>query len=340
MLIIPYGVLLMKKIIGIARGLFYYEYFPLWNSFFTELGMKVVVSEKTNRRILDEGTKACVDEACLPVKLYFGHVLNIKDKVDCILIPRFTSISKNEYICPKFGGLPDMIKHSIQDLPYIIDTEVNLRKSKKKAYMAAVEIGKNLGFNQGAVKKAYKIALEEHKSYKKKIKEGFWAVDLIEKKISLVHSEKTTNFKIALISHGYNLYDDFINMNIVKKLKLYGADIITIDMLEEKAVNFHAEKLSKRMFWYFGRKAMGGIAEILQNDDIDAVIYLMAFGCGIDSFVSDLIERKIRVTTDIPFIALNLDEHSGEAGLDTRLEAFIDMIAWRRKNEFNISAYG
>ena len=53
------------------------------------------------------------------------------------------------------------------------------------------------------------------------------------------------------------------------------------------------------------------------------MIYVMSFGCGIDSFVCDLIERKMRRETDIPFIVLTLDEHSGEAGMNTRLEAFL-----------------
>ncbi len=48
------------------------------------------------------------------------HILNIKDKVDYLFIPRFTSVSKNEYICPKFGGLPDMVRNTIKDIPKII----------------------------------------------------------------------------------------------------------------------------------------------------------------------------------------------------------------------------
>jgi predicted nucleotide-binding protein (sugar kinase/HSP70/actin superfamily) len=59
----------------------------------------------------------------------------------------------------------------------------------------------------------------------------------------------------------------------------------------------------------------------------------MSFGCGVDSFVCDLAERKVRRSRDMPFIILTIDEHSGEAGLDTRLEAFVDMIRWR-KNVF------
>jgi predicted nucleotide-binding protein (sugar kinase/HSP70/actin superfamily) len=73
--------------IGIPRSLFYYRLFPLWESFFEELGAELVVSDITSRKILDDGVKSCVDEACLPVKLFHGHVINIKDKVDYLFIP-------------------------------------------------------------------------------------------------------------------------------------------------------------------------------------------------------------------------------------------------------------
>jgi predicted nucleotide-binding protein (sugar kinase/HSP70/actin superfamily) len=96
----------MTKKVGIPRGLFFYQYYPLWKTFFEELGAEITVSDYTNKKILDDGVKTCIDEACLAVKIFYGHVINLKDKVDCIFIPRFTSISKNEYICPKFGSLP------------------------------------------------------------------------------------------------------------------------------------------------------------------------------------------------------------------------------------------
>ena len=49
------------------------------------------MSPKTNRDILNTG-QACVDEACLPVKVFHGHVDYLKDKVDYIFIPKFISL--------------------------------------------------------------------------------------------------------------------------------------------------------------------------------------------------------------------------------------------------------
>jgi predicted nucleotide-binding protein (sugar kinase/HSP70/actin superfamily) len=324
-----------RKIVGIPRSLFYYKYYPLWKTFFEELGAEIVFSDFTNKRVLDDGVKVCVDEACLPVKLFHGHVLNLIGKVDCIFIPRFTSISKNEYVCPKFGGLPDMIRHTIKNLPDIIDTEVNMRTNKRNSLKAAYETAVYFTGDKRLIKKACKKAINHYRRSREKAKEGFVKV--------LQEAKKKDALRIAVIGHPYNIHDRYINMDMLNKIQKSGAEIITIDMIDEAIINQEAAKLKKPMFWNFGRKALGGAFYMIKQGkqgNIDGIIYIMSFGCGIDSFICDLIERKIKRETTLPFIALNIDEHTGEAGLNTRLEAFIDMIEWRRRNENNISASG
>ncbi len=332
--------------VGIPRGLFYYQYFPLWKAFFEELGAEVVTSEPSNRQILDAGLKSCVDEACLPVKLYHGHVLNLKGRVDFLFIPRLTSVSKNEYICPKFGGLPDMIRNSVKDLPGLIDTEVNLRKSKGNALKAAIDIGSCLCDDRRIIKRAFENALRAYRKHKDiflrgqvpclfRERDGFSGREGREEGDSPGRS-----LNIALIGHPYNVYDSFVNMGLLSKLTGHGVNFITVDMLAEDAVNRKAAALNKPVFWNFARKAVGGVLHLLDRDDLDGIIYLMSFGCGVDSFICDLIERKVRRLRDIPFAVLTIDEHTGEAGMNTRLEAFIDMLRWRELNENNLSSHG
>ena len=114
--------------IGIPRALFYYQYFPFWKTLFEVLRFEVVLSPPTNKEILEQGTKLCVDDACLPIKVYHGHIAVLKDKVDMIFVPRVISIEPRKYICPKFLGLPDMIRNSIPDISRVLDTELNLYK--------------------------------------------------------------------------------------------------------------------------------------------------------------------------------------------------------------------
>lgn len=326
--------------VGIPRALFYFNYYPLWSTFFEELGAEVVLSENTTKKIVDDGTRSSVDEACLPVKIFHGHIINLKDRVDYLFIPRFTSISKDEYICPKFGGLPDMIRHTFNGLPKIIDTEINLRRTKKNAERAALEIGSYITEDTRKIKTAYKKALKRNADFMEKVRDGTLICDILDKKFRVLKRSTDFELNIAVLGHTYNIFDRYINMNLIEKLRNNGVNIITIDMVNRGIINEKAKLLSKKMFWNYGRKAVGSALHFADRNDIDGIIYLMAFGCGIDSFVCDIIERKVREKSRIPFIVLTLDEHSGEAGMNTRLEAFLDMIRWRQKNDNNLSAHG
>lgn len=329
----------MSKI-GIPRALYYYRYFPMWKTFFEELGAEVVVSQPTSKKTLDDGSRYCVDEACLAVKLYMGHVENLKNDVDYIFIPRFTSISKKEYICPKFGGLPDMIRRSIPNLPRIIDTEVNMYKSQKGAFAAAVDAGSYISNDPIKITRAYKKAQVEYGFYRDQLKMGFLPDDIIADKVSIVKNSSRDALNIAVIGHEYNLYDGYFNMDLLKKLKSMNVNVKTIEMMSEETINEKALRIDKKMFWSFGRAAVGTALDAIEKKNLDGIIYLMTFGCGVDSFVSDFIERKVRNLSCIPFTVMTIDEHTGEAGLDTRIEAFIDMIKWRHSHDSDISAHG
>lgn len=344
----------MKRI-GIPRALFFYEYYPLWKAFFEEIGAEIVVSDTTAKSILDDGTRTCIDEACLPVKIFFGHVVNLIGRVDYIFIPRFISISKMEYVCPKFGGLPDMIRNSLENLPVIIDTEVNLRESENGMYKAAADAGSYFTADRGLICRAFEKAVHEYEKYKKTIRTGVFPAGIpgstdygIADGISRGSGAnrdgtfpacgKGNNsggnvpgkrINIAVIGHVYNVYDSYVNMNLIKKLRNENINVITIETMDDENVDEKARGLPKRMFWSFGRKAMGTVLCMLERKDIHGIIYVMSFGCGIDSFVCDLAERHTRRKSRIPFMVLTIDEHTGEAGINTRIEAFIDMITRR-----------
>ena len=154
--------------VGIPRALLYYKYSPLWVNFFQNLGVEVVISPQTNKKILNDAIESCVDEACLPVKLYHGHVLSIKDQVDYLFIPRIMRVSKGRHICPKLGGLPEMIKYSLPDLPPIIDVEIDLPKG-----LRTLQAGRYFSKDYRRILKAYDNALLQLKEKEKKLQNKF-----------------------------------------------------------------------------------------------------------------------------------------------------------------------
>lgn len=326
--------------IGVPRALLFYEYYPLWISFFEGLGAEVVVSENTNKEILDIGVKNTVDEACIPVKIFHGHVVSIKDKVDYLFIPRIKSIFKNEHICPKFSGLPEMIKYSIKDLPQLIDVEINFFKSRKSLKDTILKIGKYFTTDYTLIMAAYDKAYLEYKRHRKDIKETETISQDKLDKLSETKCSNVNNKKIMVMGHPYNIYDSYLNMEIMDKIKSNGAEILTPDMLDDKCVFKYAEKFHGSLYWTFARMLVGTALYLVDTEEADGIVYISTFGCGIDSVVGDIVEKLIRRNSNIPFVLISLDEHSGEAGINTRIEAFMDMIKWRDILEDNISSYG
>ncbi|WZL72444.1 acyl-CoA dehydratase activase-related protein [Clostridiaceae bacterium 35-E11] len=329
----------MSMKVGIPRGLLYYYYAPLWIKFFETLGAEVVISRKSNKWIVDHGVKNTVDEACLPVKVYHGHVIDLKEQVDYIFIPKMMSIYKNEYICPKFCGLPEMIKSSIKDLPTLIDTVIDFRKSKRKLPETIYEIGSYITKDRKKINFAFEEALRAHNHYKEQIKEGLLPIDIEEHNNGCLRKPWEKHQKIVLLGHPYNIYDRYLSMDMIKKLRDYGLEVMTQDSFDSKVIHEKAETMDKKMFWSFGRKILGTALYAMEQEEIQGIMYLSSFGCGLDSVIADIAERRIRRHSKKPFILLTMDEHTGEAGINTRIEAFVDMIKWREKDENNFSTY-
>ena len=313
----------MKKV-GMPRGLYYYDYYLLWEAYFNSLNMEVVSSIKTNKDILDLGIASCVDEACLPVKIYHGHVAYLKDKVDCIFIPKYIRLYKKEYNCPKHLGIVDMLNSSIENLPPLITPKIELNnKADFKNIMYSV--GREFKKSNKEIKNAYKYA---RKTFSKQD-------DWIQKMVIPDYNKKELKkgrIKLLILGHSYNVYDDFLNMGLIKKLYNKGVDIATVNDINENEYRLYSYNKNKRIFWTQGRKIIGTAYSLIEGHKVDGIIYISAFGCGLDSVLIYPIEKKSH-DYNIPFMTITFDEHTGEAGIDTRIEAFLDMMKWRSESE-------
>jgi len=296
--------------LGIPKGLLYCKYHTFIETFFKELGAEIITSQDTDKYILNLGTKYCVDEACLPIKVFHGHVASIKDKCDIMLIPRIMQLEKREFICPKFCGLPEMIINDIPNMPPLLSYPIYaFSKTKRRNWL--LQAGLIFTKNIFKINTAYKKALRDQENYKLSIDTSGFPI------------------KTALVSHPYNLYDSFTNMNIVKKLNKLGIGIVTEESINETIINSEVDHLFKKPFWHFAKNSYGFSTYAAENKKVDGIIYISSFACGIDSVVIELIKNRLK---DFPMLILKIDEQTGEAGFNTRLEAFSDMLKRRCAN--------
>lgn len=333
--------------VGIPRGLLFYHYLPLWQTFFEELGCEVIKSPTTNKEIVEKGIRNCVDEACFPVKIFTGHVLQLVGKVDYIFLPRLVSVQKRTYMCPKILGLPDMIRCGLPNLPQFISPDINLHPGQHKLYPQLLEVGRLFGKSPRKIMQAYNKASFWLALYRSKLEEGMLsdeALDYVEwargnlgeqarilRKMAPVQPAKPADSSlcIGVVSQPYNLYDSYASMDLLKLLRKRGVKVLTPENLPSRVIAARVETLPKQLFWSMGRRLLGSGLHFLERQDVDGVIHLASFGCGPDSFTGELIEREFRRRGGGRFLNLTVDEHTGEAGLVTRIEAFLDMLQRR-----------
>lgn len=316
----------MSVRVGIPRALLYYHYYPGWEAFFRALGAEVVLSDETTKTILDRGVRDAVDEACLPVKLYLGHLANLRDKgVDCIFAPRVVSVERDKYLCPKFLGLPEMARFCVPDLPELLDTEINVHKKYKETRHNLTKLAARFGCRSWAAKKALRAAKIAQDTYEAKLRQGYAPADVLAGR----EEKQSGDVRVAVLGHAYNLNDPYISMNLLEKLRDMGADVVTSEMLRPQEIQRGARCLQKDIFWTFGKELMGSAFHLLEEGEIQGMVLVASFGCGPDSLICELVERVYKREKKVPVLMLTLDEHTGQAGVVTRLEAFMDMLRWR-----------
>lgn len=298
--------------IGLPRAMLYYRYRTLWRVFFQELGMETVASPPTDRDILERGAALSIDEACLSLKVYLGHVSALLGKCDYILVPRISSFGRHRNMCTRFEALPDLTRNVFRGsgqelLTYEVDEL--LKKDERSAFL---EMARTLGCSAKAAGRAYKAAKKAELCHHK---------ERVQRQEQLYRRE---GMKVLIAAHSYVAEDPCMGKAVTDYLKGVGVIPVRADLVDRDAALKRSRELSPTCKWEVNREILGGVA--MHCGDVDGIILLSAFPCGPDAMVNELITRRV---TGVPMLNLVLDGQSGTAGVETRLESFIDIIRFK-----------
>ena len=322
------------KTIGVPRALSYYNNYPFYYGFLTALDLEVVLSDKTTTKLINDGASLVVSDTCLPIKVYVGHLINLLDKgVDTIFVPSLQSTDYKINNCSKIRGLPEIIRNVI-DRPFKM-IEPTLDKTeglsiKDFCYETAHQLGI---FNEDLIEIAIMAGWECYNRFIKMAKSGVSqkvAIECaIQNKQALKKMELVKPLSVVVMAHGYNLYDERLSMRLLDKLENMGVKAFTaLDITREQQLN-SIKELGEIQYWANELDLTGTAAYYLLNNSVDGIIALSAFGCGPDSLMVDEIQYHAS-EHNMPMIHLTIDEHTGEAGFVTRLEAFVDMLSRKK----------
>ena len=316
--------------IGLPRALSYYNNYPFYYGFLKSLGFEIVLSDKTTSKIINEGAKHVVSDTCLPIKVYVGHVINLLNKgINTLFIPSLQSTDHKINNCSKIRALPDLIRNVIDRPVTVIDPVLDKTEGfgiKAFCYETAHQLGIE---NEYLIEKSIKAGWECYDRFIKMAYSGVSQPVAIESAIknttALKKIELVKSISVVVMAHGYNLYDERISLRLLKKLENMGVKAYTsLSLTRDEQVD-SIRRLGEIQYWANELDLTGAAAYYLLNNRADGIIALSAFGCGPDSLMVDEIQYHAS-QRGMPMIHLTIDEHTGEAGFVTRLEAFVDML--------------
>jgi predicted nucleotide-binding protein (sugar kinase/HSP70/actin superfamily) len=317
--------------IAIPRAMSYYYLYPFFKTLLCEMGAEVVVSSPTTKTTLENMSVCPTDEPCVAVKLYFAHVKELMNQdYEFIFLPKIISLEQGTYCCPKFIGIPDMVMTTFKERKRILSPRIDVG-SRKLMLEDMIQIGQKLGIKRHKVAQIVDNAWKEQENISKLMiknqittDEAYETFDNVigdRAILSNSHIQEESSV-IGVVGHPYVLYE-WVSHDIVKRFREYGR-VITPEMVDEKNIKeqmghiYEGDKM-----WSFEAQVLGSALYLINNKLIDKLVLVGLFECGPESIIEAYVENRAD-EIGIPLLKLYMDDQTGEAGLLTRIEAFMD----------------
>ncbi len=313
-------------IIGIPRSMYFFDRFPFYLAFFHELGLDVLVSPPTNKQIIAVGIETTVAEPCFPIKVAHGHLADLlEQKADYLFVPNLvnaeTSFSgTNSHLCPWGQTLPFVLGNAsafLEDGKRILAPTIHFRETPEKVEQEFADYFKTrFSFTEKRIRQAVRRGYAAQKLFWTQVKEaGQEALDILE---------RTGEPGIVMVGRGYNLNDRGVNLNIPGKLRdFYGVNVIPMEFLPIDGIDI--QDVNDNMYWNYGRKILQAARFVDSRPNLH-IIYITNFKCGPDSYIRHFMDAA----SSKPYLTLQFDGHSNDAGMMTRCEAYLDSKGFLR----------
>lgn len=310
-----------SPVVGLNPSFQVNTFLPMFFTFFNELGCKVVMSDKCNEEAIAKGTTSY----CLSAQIALGLFDNLLEKEpDYIFMPQIMEIQVSEQeeyrkefqtVCMFVQGEPFYQKQTFlrnsDKKTVMLSPAVNFMRGIDSASDVFAQTAMSIGFSAGQAKEAYrKAVLKQNEFFAAMKKEGRRILDDI--------SKDPSRTAVVLFGRPYNAFDGRANKGVPFKFASRNVEIIPYDFLE-----YENEDNYKDTYWEMGQRIIKAARIVERNKQLFGC-YLTNFLCALDSMMvvhfRDLMGAK-------PSLTIEVDTHTADAGVNTRIEAFMDVVA-------------
>jgi len=316
----PPGTLQVKtsKVVGIPVALSVHSLWPFYSWFFHKLGVRIEMST----RIDPVGIAKQESNYCFPVEIAHGAIQNVLDKdVDYLFLPHFRDMPSLEEVhacvCPLTQGLPFYARHAfgLRD-EQMLRPLVSFGEGFETSRPGFEEVAVQLGFTREEGSRAYDAGIEHYRRFLVAYRE-------LGRKVLREVEDNPDRVYIALLGRPYNAFTRDANMGIPRKFTSQGVTVIPFDMI------YHGEdEIPPNNYWYYGQQNMKAVKQVRKVDNL-YLSWISNFSCAPDSFMLHYVRWLMGQK---PYLVLEIDSHTADAGLDTRVEAFLDIVESYRRH--------
>lgn len=319
-----------RGVVGLPRVLNMYEDYPLWFTFFTELGYSVKLSPKSSRSVYEMGIDSIPSEsACYPAKIAHGHIESlINDGVKFIFYPciayehREIETADNHYNCPIVTSYPENIKNNVEE---IRDNGIDFRNPffslQDEEFLAKRLCEEFPEIPATEVKRAAKSAWKEWQQFREDIRK--------KGEETLEYIEEAGMTAIVLAGRPYHL-DPEINHGIPELITGYGVAVLTEDSVAH--LGDVERPLNVRDQWAYHSRLYAAAAFVRNKENLE-LIQLNSFGCGLDAVTTDEVHDIMAATGKI-YTLLKIDEVSNLGAVRIRIRSLLAALEERRVRSF------
>ncbi len=306
--------------VGIPLALYAWELLPFYRALFAHCGFRTVLSEPTNRKIIDAALEAVVAEPCYPIIVAHGHVADLVERgVDYLFVPSILNgetpwMDNESHVCPWGQTLPYVIRRSpafasVRSSQWLTPV-IRFRQGRETVRRELRPLAKELGVKGKTMDRALAAAFADLDRYQ--------AAKLAAGREALAELDRTGQPAIVLVGRPYNIHDVGVNLSVARKMReYYGVNVMPVDFFDTDEIDIH--DINDNMYWNYGRKILATAKIVGERANLH-IVYITNFKCGPDSFI----KHFIRAASGKPFLTLQFDGHSNDAGMMTRCEAYLD----------------
>ena len=325
--------------IGIPRVLNMYEDYPFWFTFLTNLGFRVIVSEKSNRKTYEKGMESMPSESvCYPAKLSHGHIISLLQQgIKTIFYPCMPFSRKeykdadNHYNCPIVISYSEVLKNNVEELKADDVTFLNPFLPFEPKTLAETILGlpefKKYNFTKKELLNAAQKAEEEYRHCRADIHaEGLKAVKYLDEN----HLKG-----IVLAGRPYHI-DPEINHGIDTLITSLGLAVITGDSV----ANLTEAKAPLRVVnqWVYHARLYAAADFVGKHDNLE-LVQLNSFGCGVDAVTTDQVE-EILSSFNKMYTLIKIDEVNNLGAVRIRIRSLLASMNKREKDKIEANGDG